>query len=293
MSSPAPEFCKVPVPARQRHAVGIGRAPRPSDCPRGETGDEPGEHRGGFLAHQFSVVVLIEFVQFHQSTGQPWLTRICPGRSGGIGGRDFRASTRTVSMPPLPTSAPMLRLPDGCDTGGRPPASRAGRTRCRRVSGPFSAVPVHDGQMLGFQHLQFGRHRQPILGTAVAQCGSVPRRPSSMARQASCSPAKSVSPAASASHQSRHNAWMVRVAPIGHQPLRLDAGADGVGDEEPRAGGIGPGITPHQIAALGAQFRLRVGQCSDRTGLLGNRPNERATRHRRPSCSGLPPKTRV
>ena len=35
---------------------------------RGQAGDEAGEHGGGFLAHQFGIVVLVEFVKFDQGT---------------------------------------------------------------------------------------------------------------------------------------------------------------------------------------------------------------------------------
>jgi hypothetical protein len=146
-----------------------------------------------------------------------------------------------------------------------------------RTTLPFSAtvLSVHR-QMLGFQHLQLQRHHQPVLDAAVAQAdqrfAAFEHRPAGERLQAvEIGESRGVGFFGPVPEE--------RLQPlaqndVGDHRLRLDAGADGVGDE-----GIqrrrGPGIAAHQIATLGAQLGLGCEQCSDRAGIAGH-PGERA-----------------
>ena len=115
-------------------------------------------------------------------------------------------------------------------------------------------IPVHGGwQVLCFQHLNLQRHRQAIFGTAVAQsykCFAA------FEHGAGGQSLKTVEVG-----QSCGIRLLTPVPPeavdgfagglVLHHALRLDAGADGVRNKGFDASSS-PGVTPHQVTALGA-----------------------------------------
>lgn len=124
--------------------------------------------------------------------------------------------------------------------------------------------------MLGFQHLQLERHRQAVLDAAVAQTDE---RFAAFEHRSAGERLQAVEVGESGGIGFLGPVPEERLQPlaqndVGDHRLRLDAGADGVGDE-----GIqhrrGPGIAAHEVATLRAQLGLGCQECSDAPGLSG------------------------
>ena len=121
--------------------------------------------------------------------------------------------------------------------------------RSRRVHG--------HRQVLRFEYLQLQRHRQPVFWAPIAdphQClAALQHGPAGQGLQAiEISEPRSVGiqrPVAP-EHLDPFAQCGIR-----HQGLRLDAGTDRIGHVGLQRG-IGPGIAPHEITTLGAQFGL-------------------------------------
>jgi hypothetical protein len=83
MSSPGSRICMVPGSSPASATPLASAEPSPSRLSSGlEARDKAGEHGGGFLAHQFGVVVLVEFVEFDQRARKPRFAANLSGRSG-------------------------------------------------------------------------------------------------------------------------------------------------------------------------------------------------------------------
>lgn len=258
-SSPASAALGVRQPFA--HQVVLGSEPR----------DEAGEHRRGLLAHQFRVVVLVEFVQLHQRPREPRLAADLPraqraeqvddlGGTHAHGVETSRGGARARHR----RQAPVARMRAGQVVGHAPPEPvelDAGADDVAR-----GQVPVQSGrQVLGLEHLQLQTHRQTVLGTAPAQAH---QRLAAFQHRAAGERLQAVEVGESCGVGLLHPVPPQRVdglahGRISHHALRLDAGADGVGHEGLDARGR-PGVAPGEIAALGAQFVLRESQRRDR-----------------------------
>jgi hypothetical protein len=138
---------------------------------RGLARDEAREHRRGLLAHQFGIIVLVELVELHERPGQPRFTA------------DLSGAQRAEQVQDVPRGDP-----------DRIQTARTGH-RCQRAIArmaliqvvgdpPSKAIELDPGadhvavleftvqrarQVFRLQHLDLQRHREPVLGTAIAQ----------------------------------------------------------------------------------------------------------------------------
>jgi len=228
------------------------------------------EHRRGLLAHEFRIVVLVEFVQLHQRPRQPRLAANLTGAQRAEQVQDFvRRHTHRVE-------AAMRRHRREHPVAGMAFVQVIGDAHTDAVELDAGADDVAVGQLpiqrrrqvLGFEQLQLQTDRQPIFRPPVAQphqaLAAFEHRPARERLQAvQIRQARRVRLLAPVAPQRLHRLALVE---IGEHRLRLDPGTDGVRDERLDAG-RGPDVAADQIAALGAQFILRIRQRRDRAGI--------------------------
>jgi hypothetical protein len=136
-----------------------------------QAGDEAGEHGGRFLAHQFGIVVLVEFVEFDQRTCEPRFAPDLAGAQGpkqmdDLGGIDTHRGQPTIAGHRCQYAVLGVRAVQV--------VSHPAPERIELDAGANHIAVGGDGierhrQMLGLEYLKLQPNCQPIFRSPVAQ----------------------------------------------------------------------------------------------------------------------------
>ena len=263
--------------ACERDALAVGRPFAHQVVFRVLARDEAREHRGGLLAHQLGVVVLVEFVQLDQRPRQPRLAANLAGPQHAVEVNHLarvHAHRLHAALPRHRREPSVLRMRAVQVVGHTSPQRIELDARAHHVAGRQIGVEV-DRQVLRLQQLELQGHGQSVFRTARAQPDQAftafEHRTAGQGLQAvEVGQPRRVGFLRPVAPQRLHvglEAFVVR------QALWLDAGADGVGDEGVERG-LRPRITAHEVAALDAQIGVRRQHRGDCTRIAGH-PRQR------------------